>query len=68
MGVVDAGVVNSLLLLARVPTVPSSGWGHAKLVDHRLSHVWCWLARLKKLGVTVPMVVKEFVQCRIAPL
>jgi hypothetical protein len=65
---VDAGVLNSLLLLPRAPAVPSSGWGHVKLVDHRLAHVWRRLARLKKLGVTAPMVVKEFIQCRIAPL
>ena len=58
---VDGGVLNSLLLLPRAPALPSSGWGHTKLVDHRLAHVWRRLARLKKLGVTAPMVVKEFV-------
>ena len=64
----DASVLISLLLLPRAPAVPSSGWGHAKLIDRRLAHVWCRLARLKVLGVMAPMVVKEFIRCRIAPL
>ena len=38
---VDVGVLNSLLLLPRAPAEPSSGWAHVKLVDPRLSHVWC---------------------------
>ena len=37
-------------------------------VDGRLACVWKRLARLQKLGVTELMVVKEFVQWRIAPL
>ena len=39
-----------------------------KLVDQWLAHVWRRLDRLKKLGMIAPMVVKEFVQCHIAPL
>ena len=42
--------------------------GHVKLVDHRLAHVCSRLTRLKKVGVTAPMVVREFVRCRIALL
>ena len=54
---VDVGVRSPLLLLPRIPAVPSSGWGHAKLTDRRLAHVWLWFARLKELGVMAPMVV-----------
>ena len=65
---VDAGVLTPLLLLPHAPAVPSSAWGLAKLVDRGLAHVWCRLATLKDLGVAVPMMVKEFNQCHIAPL
>ena len=65
---VDVGVRNPLLLLPRIPAAPSSGWEHARLADQRLAHVWLWLARLKGLGVTAPMVVKKFIRCGIAPL
>ena len=65
---VDVGVRNPLLLLPQVLAALSSGWGHARLTDRRLAHVWHRLARLKGLGVTAPMVVKEFIRCRIAPL
>ena len=64
----DAATYSPLLQLQRAPAEPSSGWGHAKLVDRRLAHVWSRLARLKKVRVTVPMVVKEFFWWRIAPL
>ena len=42
--------------------------GHMKLVDHRLAHVWSRLTILKKLGLTMLMVVKEFIWWRIALL
>ena len=65
---VDVGVCNPLLLVPRIPAAPSFGWGHARLADQQLSHVWHRLARLKGLGVTAPMVVKEFIRCHIALL
>ena len=65
---VDAGTRNPLLLTPRAPVVPSSGWGHVKLTDRWLARVWKRLARLQELEVTAPMVVKEFVQQRVAPL
>lgn len=46
----------------------SSGWGHAKLIDRWLGHVWSRLTELKKVGVMALMVVSEFVRERIAPL
>ena len=39
-----------------------------KLTNPRLAHVWRRLTRLKDLGVTAPMVVKEFIRRCIAPL
>ena len=65
---VDAGTRSPLFLTPRVPAEPSTGWGHVKLLDHRLAHVWKRLAELQKLGVTSPMVLKEFVRQRIALL
>ena len=65
---VDAGVLSPLLFVPMAPAAPSSGWEHARLADPRLTHVWRRLTRLKDLRVTVPMVVKEFIRRRIAPL
>ena len=65
---VDAGVLNPLLLLPRVPAVPSSSWGHEKLAGPRFAFVWLRFKRLKDLGVTAPMVMKEFLRRRVAPL
>lgn len=65
---VDASTRNPLLLTPRVPAEPNSGWGHVKLVDRWLTHVWKRLDRLQTLGVTSPMVLKEFVRQRIALL
>ena len=42
--------------------------GAREAYRRRLTHVWLRLARLKDLGVTAHMVVKEFIRCRIAPL
>ena len=65
---VDASTRSPLLLTPRTPVVPSSSWGHMKLVDRWLARVWKWLAGLQKLGMTVLMVVREFVWWPIALL
>ena len=65
---VDATADSPLLLISSAPMEPSSGWGHAKLVDHCLARVWTRLTRLQKLGVMAPMVVQEFIRWCIAPL
>ncbi|MBR7518105.1 hypothetical protein KC217_20765, partial [Mycobacterium tuberculosis] len=48
--------------------VPSSDLGHKRLADPRLAFVWLRLKRLEDLGVTAPMVMKEFLRHRVAPL
>ena len=65
---VDAGVLNPLLQAPVGPAIPNSGWGHLKLTSPCLAPVWARLRWLKDLGVTVPMVVREFVRRRVAPL
>ena len=65
---VDAGVLSPLLQVPAGPAVPNSGWGHQKLTSPRLAPVWFRLGKLKERGVTAPMVVKEFVKRRVAPL
>ena len=65
---VDAGVLSPLLQVPTGPAVPNSGWGHQKLSSPRLALVWARLRLLKDRGVTAPMVVKEFVKRRVAPL
>ena len=65
---VDVGVLSPFLLPPSAPAVPSSGWGHEKLASPRLAFVWLRLKRLKDLGLTAPMVVKEFLRRRVAPL
>ena len=68
MGVCARHHLQPLLQHPQSPAEPSSGWGHAKLIDRRLIRVWSRLAELKKAGVTVLMVVRELVRRRIAPL
>jgi hypothetical protein len=65
---VDATAFSPLLLLPRAPAEASSGWGHAELADSRAARVLGRLAKLRQEGVTMAMVVKEFVRRRIAPL
>ena len=63
----DASTYSPLLLNPGAPASPSSGWGHVKLSDWRLTFVWKRLARLQELEVTVLVVVKEFVRRRVTP-
>lgn len=65
---VAVGVLSPLLSPPLAPIVPSSGWGHERLADACLAFVWLWLKRLKDLSVTAPMVMKEFLRRRVAPL
>ena len=65
---VDVGVLSPLLSSPSAPAIPSSGWCHQRLTDSRLAPIWLRLKRLKGLDVTAPMVLKEFVRRRIAPL
>ena len=65
---VDVEVLSPLVSPSSFPTAPNPGWGHERLVSPRLSFVWYRLRRLRDLGVTAPRVVKEFHQCRVAPL
>ena len=65
---VDVGVLNPLLSSSSAPAIPNSGWRHQRLADSCLAPVWLRLKRLKDLDVTAPMVVNEFIRCRIAPL
>ena len=65
---VDAGVLNPLLQAPVGPAIPNSSWGHQKLMSPYLAPVWARMRWLKDLGVTAPMVVREFVRRRVAPL
>ena len=65
---VDVGALSPLLSPPSSPAIPNSGWGHEKLASPCLVPVWLRLKRLKDRGVTAPMVVKEFVRRRVAPL
>ena len=65
---VDAGVLNPLLQALVGPAIPNSGWGHQKLTSPRLAPVWARLRWLKDLGVTAPIVVREYVKHRVATL
>lgn len=51
-----------------MPVVPNSGWGHETLVSPRHSFIWCRFQSLRALDVTASKLVKEFLQCCIAPL
>ena len=64
----DACTFSPLLMIPRSPASPSSGWCHEKLTDRRLAFAWKRLVRIQVLGVTAPMVLKEFMKQRIAPL
>ena len=65
---VDVGVPSPLLSEPTSPAVPNSGWGQETLKNPRLVFVWTRFTLLRKLGVTAPKVVKEFLLCRVAPL
>ena len=65
---VDVGVPSPLLSPPTSPAVPNSGWDHEMLTSPRLAFVWCRFKSLRALDVTVPKVVKEFLQRCIAPL
>ena len=65
---VDVGVPSPLLAHPTLPAIPNLGWGHEKLMSPQLSFVWRRFERLRALGVTAAQVVKEFLQCCIAPL
>ena len=65
---VDVGVLSPLLSSPSAPAIPNSGWCHQRLTDPHLVPVWLRLKRLKDRGMTAPMVVKEFVRRRVAPL
>ena len=65
---VDVGVLSLLLSPPLFPAVPNPDWGHERLTDPRLAFAWLRLKRLKGLGITAPMVMKEFIRRRVAPL
>ena len=65
---VDAAVFSPVLQAPMTPAKPSSGWEHTELVDPWLVRVMARLADLRKVSVTMAMVVREFVQRSIAPL
>ena len=57
---VDAAKAAPLLQLPSVLAEPSHRWEREELVDPRLAQVLVKLAELKKAGVTMAMVVREF--------
>ena len=65
---VDAGMLNPLLQAPVGPAIPNSGWGRQRLASPCLAPVWARLRWSKDLGVTAPMVVREFVKRRVALL
>jgi hypothetical protein len=65
---VDATTHSPLLQIPEKPAAPNSGWVREELTDRRAALVWQRLDGLKKNGVTAPMVVREFITQRIAPL
>jgi hypothetical protein len=65
---VDATILSPLLLLPSTPAEPSSGWGHVELADLQIMRILSRLAKLRREGVTMAMVVKEFIRRSIAPL
>ena len=64
----DVGVPSPLLAHPTLPAIPNPGWDHEELTSPQLAFTWHHLEMLRELGVTVPWVVKEFLQRRIAPL
>ena len=50
------------------PATSKRGWMREELNDPRLTLVLTWLEKLKRAGVTMAMVVREFIYRRIAPL
>ena len=65
---VDVGVPSPLLTEPSSPAVPNSGWGQETLASPRLAFVWHRFKFLRKLGVTAPKVVKEFLLHHVTPL
>ncbi|KAE8803827.1 hypothetical protein D1007_20347 [Hordeum vulgare] len=58
----------ALLQPPSIPPTPPQGWIREELDDPRLTPVLTRLERLKQAGVTMAMVVWEFIYRRIAPL
>ncbi|KAE8816065.1 hypothetical protein D1007_06386 [Hordeum vulgare] len=64
---VDAGQVSIPLLTPSSLAAPSPRWEHARLDDSRLSLVRGRLETLREAGVTVALVMREFLRRQIAP-
>ncbi|KAE8770933.1 hypothetical protein D1007_57241 [Hordeum vulgare] len=65
---VEAAEARALFKPPLTPATPNQGWEREELSDPRLTPVLIWLEKLRHAGVTVAMVVHEFICRRIAPL
>ncbi|KAE8778579.1 hypothetical protein D1007_48478 [Hordeum vulgare] len=65
---VGAAEAGALFLPPLAHATPNRGWMREELTDPRLTLVLTRLEKLKRAGVTMVMVVREFVRRRIAPL
>ncbi|KAE8781179.1 hypothetical protein D1007_45577 [Hordeum vulgare] len=65
---VDVGQFSPLSLTPSSPAASSSGWGHERLDDRRLSPMKKMLATLRAAGATAVLVMWEFLSRRIALL
>lgn len=65
---VDMAQFSPLLQTPSSPAEASSGWRHERLVDPRLSRVMAKMADLRVTGVTVTMMVRDFIHRRMALL
>ncbi|KAE8813240.1 hypothetical protein D1007_09631 [Hordeum vulgare] len=65
---VEAAEAGALFRLSSTPATPNQGWMRRELSDSRFVPVLTRLEELKRAGVTMEMVVREFICRRIAPL
>ncbi|KAE8779577.1 hypothetical protein D1007_47418 [Hordeum vulgare] len=65
---VENAEAGALFRLPSTPTTPNLGWKREEINDPRLTPILIRLEKLKRVGVTMKMVVREFIRRRIAPL
>ena len=65
---VDAAAYSPQFHLPDAPAVPNSGWEHKALSDLRAEPIMRRLAILRRNGLTLAMVVRDFLVLRVAPL
>ncbi|KAE8816033.1 hypothetical protein D1007_06583 [Hordeum vulgare] len=66
--VVEAAEAGALFQLPTTPAMPNQGWMHRELSDSLFASVLTRLEELKRAGVTMAMLLREFICWRISPL